>query len=37
VPMAALSGRKAAEAVLANLASTSLFQREATSGGMSMP
>jgi 1-hydroxycarotenoid 3,4-desaturase len=37
VPMAALSGLKAAEAVLANLGSISTFQREATSGGMSMP
>ena len=37
VPMAALSGRKAAEAVLANLGSISTYRREATSGGMSMP
>jgi len=37
VPMAALSGIKAAEAVLANLASTSRSRPGVTSGGMSMP
>ncbi len=37
VPMAALSGIKAAEAVLANLASTSRSSPGVTSGGMSMP
>jgi 1-hydroxycarotenoid 3,4-desaturase len=37
VPMAALSGQRAAEAVMASLASTSMFQRGATYGGMSTP
>jgi 1-hydroxycarotenoid 3,4-desaturase len=37
VPMAALSGRLAAEAALAHLASTRRYQVAATSGGMSMP
>ncbi|RFO97024.1 CrtD protein [Rhodoferax lacus] len=37
VPMAALSGRLAAEAVLAHLASTRRLRPAATSGGMSMP
>lgn len=37
VPMAAMSGRLAAEALLANRASTSVFQRTATSGGISTP
>lgn len=36
VPMAALSGQRAAEAVLASLASTSRSPRVATSGGTSM-
>ena len=37
VPMAALSGQRAAEAVVANLASTSLWHRRAISGGTSTP
>ena len=37
VPMAALSGQRAAEAVMASLASTSRFQMGVTSGGMSTP
>jgi 1-hydroxycarotenoid 3,4-desaturase len=37
VPMAALSGRQAAEAVMAHLDSTSRSRRGATSGGTSMP
>ncbi len=37
VPMAAMSGRLAAEALLANLASTSVSLRTAISGGMSTP
>ncbi len=37
VPMAALSGRLAAEALLANLASTRVFQTGVTSGGTSTP
>lgn len=37
VPMAAMSGRLAAEALLANLASTSVSHRTAISGGMSTP
>jgi len=37
VPMAALSGQRAAEAVMASLASTSLFQMGATYGGTSTP
>ncbi|MBN8491807.1 MAG: phytoene desaturase [Burkholderiales bacterium] len=37
VPMAAMSGRLAAETVLAHLASTSRSQRVATSGGTSTP
>jgi 1-hydroxycarotenoid 3,4-desaturase len=37
VPMAALSGQRAAEALLASLASTSMFQTGATFGGMSTP
>ncbi|MEY4470415.1 MAG: Hydroxyneurosporene desaturase [Pseudomonadota bacterium] len=37
VPMAALSGQRAAEALMASLASTKKFQTEATFGGMSMP
>ncbi|MBL0719278.1 phytoene desaturase [Piscinibacter sp. Jin2] len=37
LPMAALSGCRAAEAVMAHLASTRPFRRAATSGGMSMP
>lgn len=37
VPMAALSGQRAAEAVMASLASTNTFPREATFGGMSTP
>ena len=37
VPMAALSGQRAAEAVMASLASTSQFQMGATFGGMSTP
>ena len=37
VPMAALSGQRAAEAVMASLASTSKFQMGVTSGGMSTP
>ncbi len=37
VPMAALSGRRAAEAVLSDLASTSRSRRAATSGGTSTP
>jgi 1-hydroxycarotenoid 3,4-desaturase len=37
VPMAAMSGRLAAETVLAHLASTSRSRRGATSGGMSTP
>jgi 1-hydroxycarotenoid 3,4-desaturase len=35
--MAALSGQRAAEALMASLASTKKFQTEATFGGMSMP
>jgi 1-hydroxycarotenoid 3,4-desaturase len=37
VPMAALSGQRAAEALMASLASTSTFQTGATFGGMSTP
>jgi 1-hydroxycarotenoid 3,4-desaturase len=37
VPMAAMSGRLAAEAVLAHLASTKRFPQAATSGGTSTP
>ena len=37
VPMAALSGQRAAEAVMASLASTKTFQTGATFGGMSTP
>ena len=37
VPMASLSGQRAAEAVMASLASTRRFQTEATFGGMSTP
>jgi 1-hydroxycarotenoid 3,4-desaturase len=37
VPMAALSGQRAAEALMASLGSTSPFQTEATFGGMSTP
>lgn len=37
VPMAALSGQRAAEAVMASLVSTSTFQTGATFGGMSTP
>ena len=37
VPMAALSGQRAAEAVMASLASTSRFPMGVTSGGMSTP
>jgi 1-hydroxycarotenoid 3,4-desaturase len=37
VPMAALSGQRAAEAVMASLASTSKFPLGATFGGMSTP
>ena len=37
LPMAALSGQKAAEAVVANLASTSLSRPRAISGGTSTP
>jgi 1-hydroxycarotenoid 3,4-desaturase len=37
VPMAALSGQRAAEAVMASLALTSTFPRGATFGGMSTP
>jgi 1-hydroxycarotenoid 3,4-desaturase len=37
VPMAALSGRQAAEAVMAHLDSTSRSRRGATSGGISTP
>jgi 1-hydroxycarotenoid 3,4-desaturase len=37
VPMAALSGQRAAEAVMASLASTSTFRMGATFGGMSTP
>ena len=37
VPMAALSGQRAAEALMASLASTSTFQKGATFGGMSTP
>jgi 1-hydroxycarotenoid 3,4-desaturase len=37
VPMAALSGQRAAEAVMASLASTSTFPMGATFGGMSTP
>jgi len=37
VPMAALSGQRAAEAVMASLASTSTSPMEATFGGMSTP
>jgi len=37
VPMAALSGQRAAEAVMASLGSTSRFPMGATFGGMSMP
>ena len=37
VPMAALSGQRAAEAVMASLASTSMFQMGATCGGTSTP
>lgn len=37
VPMAALSGQRAAEALLASLASTSSFPMGATYGGMSTP
>ncbi len=36
VPMAAMSGQLAAEAVMASLASTSMWRPAATSGGMSM-
>jgi 1-hydroxycarotenoid 3,4-desaturase len=37
VPMAALSGQRAAEAVMASLVSTSTFPMGATFGGMSTP
>ncbi len=37
VPMASLSGQRAAEAVMASLASTRQFQTEDTFGGMSTP
>jgi 1-hydroxycarotenoid 3,4-desaturase len=37
VPMAALSGQRAAEALMASLVSTSRFQMGVTSGGMSTP
>ena len=37
VPMAALSGQRAAEALMASLASTSTFPTGATCGGMSTP
>lgn len=37
VPMAALSGQRAAEAVMASLASTNMFQMGATFGGTSTP
>jgi 1-hydroxycarotenoid 3,4-desaturase len=37
VPMAALSGQRAAEALMASLGSTRRFPREATFGGMSTP
>jgi 1-hydroxycarotenoid 3,4-desaturase len=37
VPMASLSGQRAAEAVMASLVSTRQFQTEATFGGMSTP
>lgn len=37
VPMAAMSGRLAAEAVMASLGSTSVFQKMAISGGISTP
>jgi 1-hydroxycarotenoid 3,4-desaturase len=37
VPMAALSGQRAAEALMASLASTKLFQMGATYGGTSTP
>jgi 1-hydroxycarotenoid 3,4-desaturase len=37
VPMAALSGQRAAEALMASLASTKRFQMGATYGGTSMP
>jgi 1-hydroxycarotenoid 3,4-desaturase len=37
VPMASLSGQRAAEAVMASLVSTRRFPTEATFGGMSMP
>jgi 1-hydroxycarotenoid 3,4-desaturase len=37
VPMAALSGQRAAEALMASLASTSTFPTGATFGGMSTP
>jgi 1-hydroxycarotenoid 3,4-desaturase len=37
VPMAALSGQRAAEAVMASLASTNMFQMGATCGGTSTP
>lgn len=37
IPMAALSGRHAADAVIADLASTVSFHRTATPGGMSTP
>jgi 1-hydroxycarotenoid 3,4-desaturase len=37
VPMAALSGQRAAEALMASLASTSTFPMAATCGGMSTP
>ncbi len=37
VPMAALSGQRAAEALMASLSSTSRWRRAATSGGMSTP
>ena len=37
VPMAALSGQRAAEALMVSLGSTSMFPKGATFGGMSMP